>query len=421
MYERTVLDNGLRVLVTPMPHMHSVSVAFFIGVGSRYEAEADSGAAHFIEHMLFKGTAKYPNPRELAEAIEGIGGSFNAGTGQEATLYWAKVAQPHLSVALDLLLDMLLRPRFLQVDVERERQVIIEEIALSLDMPDQWVSLLLLELIWPHHPLGRAVAGTRDSVASLQRERLLEIMVHHYSPANIVLAVAGNLDPDALLALVEEGTRDWAPREAPTYPLATDAQTAPQVVLGRRETEQAHLCLSAPGLPRDHPDRYALMVMNAVLGEGMSSRLFQEIRERLGLAYEVSSSVVSMQDTGAMVAYAGVEPGRAPLALQAILAEWDRVRQTLIPAEELHKAKELIKGQTALRMENTFSVAAWAGQQELLRGRILSVDEFMEAIDAVEPADVQRLARQLFQTEKLNCAVVGPFTDEEVFQEMIHL
>jgi predicted Zn-dependent peptidase len=357
----------------------------------------------------------------VAEAIEGIGGAFNAGTGHETTVYWAKVADPHLSVALDLLLDMVLQPRFLPADVERERQVIMEEIAMSLDMPDQWVYLLLLESIWPDHPLGRSVAGTRDSVAALDRERLLETMSRYYSPDNIVLAVAGKLDVDELLDLAEKGTKDWRSAEAPGYAPAPDSQRAPRVVLGRRETEQAHLCLSTPGLPRDHPDRYALRVMNAVLGEGMSSRLFQEIRERLGLAYQVSSFVTTMQDTGAVVTYAGVDPERAGMTMKAILNEWDRLQQALVPPEELRKAKEMLKGRMALQMEDTFSVAAWVGRQELLRDQILSVEEVMEALDTVQAADVQRLAAQLLRKEGLNCAVVGPFASDEAFREIVSL
>jgi len=421
MYERTVLDNGLRVLTAPMPHMYSVSVAFFVGLGSRYEADEEGGAAHFIEHMLFKGTDKYPTARELAEAIEGIGGVFNASSGREMTLYWAKAAQPHLPVVLDVLLEMLRRPRFDPAELEKERRVIVEEINLSLDLPDQWAHLLLTELIWPAHPLGRSVAGTKDSVASLRREALLGAMSRYYSPSNMVLTVAGNLDCGALLDLVMAGTKNWAPAEAPMYQPVVDSQTAPQVRLGQRETEQAHLCLSAPGLPREHPDRFILLLMNAILGEGMSSRLFQEIRERLGLAYDVSSFVTMLQDTGAIVAYAGVDPERAPLTLQAILAEWDKLRQTRVPPEELRKAKEFVKGRLALQMEDTFNVAAWAGRQELLRRRILSVDEVLEAIEAVESDDIQHLAQRLFRTEKLNCALVGPFADDQVFREIVHL
>jgi len=421
MYERMVLDNGLRVLAAPMPHVRSLSVGLFVGLGSRYESDEESGAAHFIEHMLFKGTEAYPTARDLAEAIEGVGGMFNAGTSREMTLYWTKVPQAHLAVALNVLLEMLRRPCFDPAELEKERQVIIEEIKLSLDLPDEWAHILLGELIWPAHPLGRSVTGSQESVASLQREALLEVVSRYYSPSNVVLAVAGNLERSALLELVTAGTQGWVPAGAPLCQPALDSQTEPQVRLGQRETQQAHLCLSAPGLPREHSARFVLALMNAVLGEGMSSRLFQEVRERLGLAYDVSSYVTALQDTGAMIVHAGVDPQRAPLALKAILSEWDKLRQTPVPPEELRKAKEFAKGRLALQMENTFNVAAWAGRQELLTERILSVDEVMEAIEAVEADDVQHLAQRLFRTEKLNCALVGPFADDEVFREMLHL
>ena len=421
MYDRTVLNNGLRVLVAPMPHMHSVSIAFFIALGSRYELDEEGGAAHFIEHMLFKGTHKYPTAREVAEAIEGIGGVFNASTGLETSVYWAKVAHPHLPVALDVILDMLRRPRFASEELEKERRVITEEINLSLDLPDHWVHLLLMELIWPAHPLGRSVAGTKESVTSLAREALLRTMAQYYSPPNIVLTVAGNLDFGLLRDLVVAATDSWPSVGSPSCQPAVDSQATPQVRLGYRETEQAQLCLSAPGLPREHPDRFALLLLNVILGEGMSSRLFQEIRERLGLAYDVSSYVSMLQDTGVMVACAGVDPERATLTVQAILAEWDKLRQAPVPSDELRRAKEFAKGRLALQMEDTFHVAAWAGRQELLTGRILSVNEVMEAIEGVQLNDIQRMAQRLFRTEKLNCAVVGPFTDEDVFREIVHL
>lgn len=404
-----------------MPYVRSVSAGLFVGVGSRHEADEEIGAAHFIEHMLFKGTHSYPTAKDLAEAIEGIGGGFNAGTSREMTLYWAKVPEAHLAVALDVLLDMVRRASFDPAELEKERQVIIEEIKLSLDLPDEWAHMLLAELIWPAHPLGRSVAGSQESVASLPRETLQGVVSRYYSPSNVVLAVAGNLECRRLLELVNAGTQGWLPAGAPVYERAVDSQTEPQVRLGQRETEQAHLCLSAPGLRREDPSRFVLLLMNTILGEGMSCRLFQEIRERLGLAYDVSSHVTTLHDTGAVIVHAGVDPQRAPLALKAVLSEWDKLRQTPVPQEELRKAKEFAKGRLALQMEDTFNVAAWAGRQELLTKRILSVDEVMEAIEAVEADQVQELAQSLFRTEKLNCALVGPFADDGVFREILYL
>jgi len=255
MYLKTVLDNGLRILTSTMPHNRSVSIGFFIGVGSRYESDDQSGASHFIEHMLFKGTAKRPTAREIAMAIEGIGGVFNGSTGHEASLYWAKVAQPHLETAVDVLVDMLRHSRFDPEEVDRERRVIIEEINLTLDMPDSLVHQLLNELVWPNHPLGRDVAGTKESLNNLDREALLAYLKRHYQPGNIVVSVAGDVEHEGVVERVSPFLSDWTTGEVASYHPAVDHQTEPRLRVHRKETEQTHLCLGVPGIPRDHPDR----------------------------------------------------------------------------------------------------------------------------------------------------------------------
>jgi len=421
MYQKTVLDNGLRILTSAMPHTRSVSIGLFIGVGSRYELDEQSGVSHFIEHMLFKGTAKRPTAREIAVAIEGIGGVFNAGTGLEASLYWAKVAQPHLDIAIDVLMDMLRHSKFDPVEIDRERRVIIEEINLTHDTPDSLVHLLINELVWPNHPLGRDVAGTKESLSALDREDLLAYLKRHYQPSNTVVSVAGNVEHEAVVGKIAAFLGDWATGEAASYRPAEDNQAEPRLRIHHRETEQAHLCLSVPGIPRDHPDRFKLRLLNTVLGEGMSSRLFTEIREKRGLAYSIYSYVGGMHDTGAVGVHAGVDPKRIEDAIEAILAEWDRLRQESVAADELAKAREFVKGRLLLQMEDSFSVAAWFGRQEVLSPEVLTVDEVMEALDAVTAADIQRVAQGLFLGERLNLAVVGPFEGEEGFRELLAL
>lgn len=421
MYRKTVLDNGLRILTSAMPHTRSVSIGFFVGVGSRYELDEQGGVSHFIEHMLFKGTAKRPTAREIAVAIEGIGGVFNASTGREASLYWAKVAQPHLDIAIDVLVDMLRRAKFEPEEINRERRVIIEEINLTLDMPDSLVHLLINELVWPNHPLGRDVAGTKESLGTLDREGLLTYLKCHYQPSNTVVSVAGNVEHEAVVGKIGAFLGDWAMGEVASYRPAEDNQAEPRLRIHYRETEQAQLCLSVPGIPRDHPDRFKLRLLNTVLGEGMSSRLFTEIREKRGLAYSVNSYVSAMHDTGAVGVYAGVDPRRIEDAIKAILAEWDRLRQESVPADELAKAKEFVKGRLLLQMEDSFSVAAWFGRQEVLSPEVLTVNEVIEAIDAVTVTDIQRVAQGLFLGERLNLAVVGPFEDGKGFRELLEL
>ena len=421
MYQRTVLNNGLRILTSTMPHTHSVSIVFFIGVGSRYESDEQSGASHFIEHVLFKGTAKRPTASEIAIAIEQIGGLFNASVGQEESTYWVKVTQPHLDIAIDVLVDMLRHAKFDQSEIDKERGVIIKEINLTLDTPDDLVQLLNNQLVWPNHPLGRDVAGTKESIASLDRDRLLAYMNNHYLPNNTVVSIAGNVEHEAVVNQIAASLGDWARAEVASYQPAEDGQSEPRVRVHDKDTRQAYLCLSVPGLPRDHPDCFNLRLLNAVLGEGMGSRLFTCIRERRDLAYSVNSYISALYDTGVVGVYAGVAPEHIETATKAILEEWDKLRQEEIPPQELARAKDFIKGQLLFLMEDSLSVAIWFGSQEILFSEILTYEEAMEAIEAITAADIQRVAQKLFSEEKLNLAVVGPFENEDGFRELLKL
>jgi predicted Zn-dependent peptidase len=419
MYQKTVLDNGLRILTSFLPHTRSVSVGFFIGVGSRYESDGQGGVSHFIEHMLFKGTQKRPTAMDIAVAIEGIGGVLNAGTGRESSLYWAKVAQSHLDVAVDVLVDMLRHSKLDPEEVNRERLVIAEEINMNLDMPDSLVHLLVNGLLWPDHPLGRDVAGTKESLSELDRESLTSYLERCYQPTNTVVSVAGNVEHDEVVRGLAASLGDWAAGEAVSYRKAEDHQTEPRLRVYHRETAQAHFCLNVPGIHRDHPDRFKLRLLNTILGEGMSSRLFTEIRERRGLAYSIYSYASGLHDTGSVGVYAGVDPTRIEDAIRAVLGEWDRLRQEKVQAHELTRAKEFVKGRLLLQMEDSFSVAAWGGRQEVLSSEILTVDEVIEAVEAVSVADIQRVAQSLFLEDRLNLAVVGPFEDEDWFRGLL--
>ena len=420
MYQKTTLDNGLRVITTTMPHTRSVSVCFFIGVGSRYETDAEAGVSHFIEHLCFKGTPKRPTAKEISEAIEGVGGILNGGTDKELTLYWCKVAQPHFPLALEVLIDILLHSRFDPQDIERERQVIIEEINMSKDSPSQQVNMLIDELLWPGHPLGRDIAGNKESVAAITRDIMLDYQASQYLPDNTVVTIAGNIQHQEAVTAVKQALANWTNRQPRPGYSAYMEQPNPQLQVERRDTKQAHLCLALPGLPLLHPKRYTLDLLNAILGAGMSSRLFTEIRDKLGLAYSIHSYAEYLLDSGAVIIYAGVEPKNLPVAIKAILKELSQLKEE-VPEAELSKAKELIKGRLLLSMEDTHNVASWMGGQEILTGRILTVDQVVSIIDAITADELKGLAQELVVGDDLRLAVVGPVADDEPLEQLLKL
>ncbi len=421
MYQKTVLDNGLRIITATMPQTQAVSVSIFVGTGSRYEAASQSGISHFVEHMLFKGTYQRPTGLDIAKAIEGLGGYLNAGTDKETTQYWVRVPRPHFAEALDVLADLFLHSRFEPAEIDRERLVIIEEIISLFDSPADWVHQINAELLYGDHPLGRDIAGTVETVSQIQRADMLAYTVTQYVPNNLVIAVAGNLTHEEAVAAIMQHFGDLVPGQPHPCLPAEDNQTAPRVRVQFKGTEQANFCLSVPALPYDHPDRYALRVLNTILGEGMSSRLFQEVREIRGLAYAIGSYLSGYQDVGDLVAYASVDLERVPDTVRVILDEWHKIATGPVPDEELTRAKEYTKGRFLLGMEDSRSVAAWIGLQEIRREEVLTPEEAVAHMEAVTREDVQRLAAQLFQPAKLNLAVIGPYEDPGTFQALLTL
>ncbi|HUT96526.1 MAG TPA: pitrilysin family protein [Dehalococcoidales bacterium] len=418
MHKKTTLNNGLRVLTNPMPHTHSVSICIFVGVGSRYETEPQAGVSHFIEHLCFRGTTRRTSSREISEAIEGVGGIINAGTDKELTVYWCKVAQPHLPLALDVLADILRNSRFDPPDIERERQVITEEINMSKDSPSQLVNMLIDELLWPRHPLGRDIAGSKESVAAITRETIVDYLAHQYLPANTVVSIAGAGEHGEMVSAVEQALGDWSGlKTRPTYSPYKE-QKFPRLRIEKKDTEQAHLCLALSGLPLLHPKRFTFDLLNVILGEGMSSRLFTEIRDRMGLAYNIHSYAEHFSDSGSITVYAGVEPKNLQLAVKAIVEQLSRLKE-IVPQTELIKAKELSKGRLMLRMEDSRSVAGWMGGQEILTQRILSVDQVIDIVDAITAEEIRELAREMLVSSQLRLAVVGPVADESLEEILV--
>jgi len=414
MYEKTILPNGMPVYTVKMPQVRSVAVAYFFGAGSRYEQDQEAGVSHFLEHLLFKGTTRRPLAPEISGAIEKVGGYMNAATDRELTTYWAKVAKPYLPEAMDLLSDMVMNSVYDATEMERERKVILEEIASVSDSPSQKVDVLIDEAVFPGMPLGRDVAGTKESIGGITRDMILDYAASQYCPNNAVLAIAGDLEHDQVVEAVNALVSTWGNGKPRNWIPADLSPRAPKTVVENRRTEQAHFILAMKGLSNRHPQRYALDLLNVILGEGMSSRLFVELREKLGLAYEVGSSVSHYLDDGVVSLYAGVDPSRIHDAIGRAIQELHGLRER-IPDEELAKAKAMVKGRLLLRTEDTRSMAAWVGVQDLLSEKVRTVDEVVKIIDAITVEDLQAVANDVITPDKLSLAVVGPFRSQARF------
>ena len=421
MHRKVVLESGLRILTTSMPHTRSVAVGIYTGVGSRYETSAEGGISHFVEHMLFKGTERRPTAQRIAEEVEGLGGELNASTSDEVTTYWAKVADQHLPIALDVLLDMFRHSTFAAQEVEKERQVIIQEICREMDTPEAWVHRLIKQMIWPNHPIGRDTAGTKESVSAISRRNMLDYVDSNYCPASTVISLAGKLDHDRIVDQLNRSLSRWRAAPKPGFAPAVDRPTGPRVHVEYKETEQAHVCVGMRGLASDDPDRFKLGILNTVLGEGMSSRLFLEIREKRGLAYSVGSYTSRLRDTGSVVLYAGVPPRKALDTVSAMMEQLALLRDVSVPGQELTKAKEFTKGQLLLHMESTQANANWVAGQEVTDRKVLSVDEVIARVDAVAAEDLQQMAHRLIAAPELSLAAIGPFKRGSGFRSRLRL
>ena len=420
MYRKTTLPNGLRVMTVPVPHVRSVSISVFLGAGSRYESDDVAGISHFLEHMSFKGTHKRPQSQEISECIERVGGFMNAATDREVTVYWAKVAAPYFLITLDLLMDMLLNSLHDAEEMEKERRVILEELDSVNDSPQQKVELLIDETVWPGQPLGRDVAGTRESVLGITRQMTLDYKAAQYTPSNAVVAIAGAVEHDEVVEAVEKEVAGWSAGTPQPWIPSLNGQVTPVVAMESRKTEQSHFCLALPGLSSRHPDRYALDLLNVVLGEGMSSRLFLELREKHGMAYDVHSAVSHFLDDGSVTIYAGVEPRNTYDAVQMALAEVERLRER-VPDDELDKVKAMTKGRLLLRTEDSRSMGGWVGAQELLLGEVKTIDEVIDIIDAITADDLQRVAKEVMASETApqHLAIVGPLRSRAKFERLL--
>jgi len=407
MFERTALPEGPRVISARLPGTRALSVAAYVLAGSRLETREHSGVAHFMEHLTFKGTRGYPTSRAISEAIEGSGGTCNAATDRESTVYWARLPVREAERAFDVLGELVVRPLLRDEDIDKERDIIVEEIRSYRDDASQYVYNVFDETLFGDSPLGWEIAGDEVTVRGLPVELIREFWASSYRPANTVVAVAGDIDHETAVGFVSEAfgrgngaVPGWQP--APALPANGRFR------IEHRPGAQAHLVLGVPALRRDHPDTWTLELLNTILGDGSSSRLFLQLREEAGLAYEVHSFQSDYADCGTLQIYAGVDPADLEAALRAVLVELARLRDEKVPAAELDKVRRYAKGRLELRLEESRYMASWLGVQEALHDKVLTPDEALVAIDAVSAEDIQALAGRLFQDEVLTLAVVAP-------------
>jgi predicted Zn-dependent peptidase len=407
------LHNGLRVVTTPVPTAQSVSVNVFVGVGSRGEDRRTNGVSHFMEHMLFKGTKKRPDATTIAEAIEGAGGVLNAYTSKELTCYWNQVPYDRLDRAMDVLADMYRDSVLAQEEIDRERTVVQQEIRRAFDQPGAWASELLSRATFGDQPIGWPIAGTLETVEAMQRDDFVQHVATYYTPSNSVLSVAGNTTHDEVMALATELFGPIEDHPSPEPPPAEYAFAEQRVVVETREIAQCNMGISLHALPRKDPDRYPLMVLNTVLGRGMSSRLFKEVRERRGLAYSVGSGVGRYNDIGTMSISAGVTLEHLEEATEVIRAELFKMRDEPVSADELEKARDFSTGNFRLGLESTMALAQRAGESLLMLDEIEPIEDVVDSIAAVTADDVQRVAQRLFKPGGFAMAVVGPGGDAD--------
>jgi predicted Zn-dependent peptidase len=409
---RTRLDSGIRVVTERLPALRSVAIGFWIGTGSRDEPAVLAGASHFLEHLLFKGTAKR-RAMEIAEAVESVGGDMNAATSQEVTQFYVRMPDRYLEHALDVLGDIVWAPALRGDDVESERQVILEEIRMRDDTPDDLVHDVFADALFPGHPLGREIAGSHETIGAMPRDAIVEYHRAHYHPENVVVAVAGNIEHDDVLRLVVAGLPAPSVHRRPSRVDGIDGRDPEPSAFVERPLEQAHLVLGMRALARDDPDRYALTVLDQVLGGGMSSRLFQEVREKRGLAYSVFSYRSAFVETGSLAVYCGTSPEHLDEVLAVVGGELDRlVADGGVDDHELARAKGHLAGSLALSLESSLSRMHRIGRAELTLGEVPDIDEVVARVEAVTSDDVARVIERVVAPGRRTLAVVGPVNGE---------
>ena len=416
-FERNTLDNGLRVLTANLDHAQSVTCMVMLAAGSRYETPDTNGIAHFSEHMFFKGTQRRPSARDIAGEVDSIGGEFNAFTGKEYTAYYVKCAAEHRDVALDVLADMLRNSRFDAEEIDREKGVIIEEMNMYFDTPRDYIGGVYESLLYGDQPLGWDIIGRKETVREATRDTFMQYLDSWYKPPRMIVGIAGKIGDDALARATE--LFGDLPGGDTSEPEPAREHQSERVRVFTKQSDQAHLILGVPSYPIEHPDRYALQMVATVLGGGMSSRLFTEVRERRGLAYYVFGLNHSYVDAGSLYSQAGVDINRIDEAVTTIATELKKIAAEPVPSDELEKARNFTKGRFVLQLESPQGLILFGLRKEVLENRAADPEEVLAGVDAVTGEDVQRVARDLIDDEKLRLALIGPFDDAERFEKLL--
>ncbi|MFH1397720.1 MAG: pitrilysin family protein [Candidatus Omnitrophota bacterium] len=419
MYKKIKLDNGLRIITQRMPKMQSVALGVWIKVGGRYENHRNKGISHYLEHLLFKGSKKY-SCRKIKESIEGVGGSLNGFTSEEITCYLVKLPCRHLDLGLSVLSDMVINPKLFQEDIDKERTVILEEIKMYKDVPQSYVYDLLDELLWPRQMLGLSVIGSAESVCGINKPDLDSYKDKHYTPINIVISAAGLINNDKFVKTVGNIFKDGKGKEVNKFIGVEEAQAGPQMKLLAKDTEQTHLVMGFHSFKRDDPLKYAQAVLHVILGGNMSSRLFNELRENKGLAYEIGTAVKRFQDTGAFLVHAGIDNFKVTEAIRVILEELEKIKNYLVSDDELKRAKEFYLGQMELALEDTMDQMLWIGESTLTLDKTYTPEQVIKEISRLNKEDIRSAAQFIFQENKLNLAIIGPqkARETEINQEL---
>ena len=418
MYRKDTLTNGIRVVSETLPKSRSLSLGVWVKVGSRHEPREIGGVSHFIEHMFFKGTARR-TARDIATEVDSLGGEMNAFTSQETTTYYIKVLDEHLPAAVDILSDILLASRFDPAEMEKERKVILEEIKSVEDTPDDFIHELFTGTVWTDNSLGRPILGTRETIRALKHADILSYIENYYSPREIVISVAGNFEHGRVIELLNNAFGKLARTGVPKHEVTPGFHRA--VTVRKKQLEQVQVCLGCKGLNYTHDDRFGIMALNTILGNSMSSRLFQEVREQNALAYSIYSYVTAYRDTGLLTIYAGTDPSNAIQAIRLIMKEIKKIKdEGITPAEET-RVKNQIKGNLVLSLESSNSHMSRIARQEIYFGKYLSMDDVIKAVDKVTAGQIHRIAQQLFTPENLALSILGPLTKADVPDEVLEI